>query len=77
MERSVEICPIWNTDRTTDSEIPNISVAVLFKGSVMEAHGIVETLQRLKVAFTANVRFKLRISQNKKLVDKNCPEQFL
>ena len=26
---------------------------------------------------TANVRFKLRIPQNRKEVDKNCPEQFL
>ena len=33
--------------------------------------------ERFRVSFTANVRFKLRISQNRKKADKNCPEQFL
>ena len=28
-------------------------------------------------SYSVNVRFKLRISQNRKYVDENCPEQFL
>ena len=35
-----------------------------------------ETLGRLRVTMKANVIFKLRISQNRKQADENCPVQF-
>ena len=34
-------------------------------------------LERPRFTFTANGRFKSRISKNRKQADKNCPEQFL
>ena len=34
-------------------------------------------LARSRLPQTANFRFKLRISQNRKQADKSCPEQFL
>ena len=34
-------------------------------------------LERLRFTFTANGRFRWRISKNRKQADKNCPEQFL
>ena len=36
-----------------------------------------ERFRRFTFTQTANLRFKLRISQNRKQADKNCPEQFL